>query len=151
MSKINIKHAAVKDSFFVTVATVTTSWTAGQLFKLNTTGDYAALANSNASAVFVGIDGPTELSAPPTGSLLTGIFGAGTRFVIDHTPEVTASLATRAYESDVESGSINAYLYGSLNGKWTTTNPGSGSILGQLLQIPSAANNYALEIKLLGL
>ena len=151
MSKINIRHAAAKDSFFVTAATITTGWLAGQLFKLNPTGDYTLLAANNEQAVFVAIDGPTELSAPPTGSLVTGMYGAGTRFVIDHTPEVAASSASRAYESDVESASTNAYLYGSLNGKWTTTNPTSGSILGQLLQVPGADNNYSLEIKLLGL
>ena len=153
MSKINPKRAFAKDSFFVTPATIATGWIAGQLFKLNTTGDYAQLSTGNGNAVFVALDGPTELAAPPTGSIVTGMYGAGTRFVIDHTPEVIAGNANRAYESDVESAAVNSYLYGSANGKWTSTGgiSSSGSVLGQLLQIPSASNNYRLEIKLLSL
>ena len=153
MSKVIVKHAAIKDTFAVTAATVATGWIPGQIFKLSTTGNEAALAASNDQAMFVGIDATTELAAPPTGSLLTGIYGSGTRFVIDHSAEVAASSATRAYESDVESLGVNADLYGSANGKWTGEFPtsGSASVLGKLMIVPAAGNNYSPEIKLLNL
>jgi hypothetical protein len=152
MSKVIIKHAAIKDTFPVTAATITTSWKSGQIFTLSSTGEYASLAGSNDAAMFVAIDGPTELSAPPTGSLLTGIYGSGTRFVIDHSAEVAASSTSYAYEADVPNLAINADLYCSASGKWTGVLPvaGSASVLGKVMSLPTAGNNYNLEIKLLG-
>jgi hypothetical protein len=152
MSKVNVEHTTIKDSFFVSAATITTSWKPGMIFKLDTTGNLAALATNSQEAMFVAIDDPTALSAPPTGSLVTGIYGGGTRFIIDHTPEVAAADATRAYESDVAPAAVNADLFCSANGKWTTNPPPTtGSVLGKLMKVPAAANNYNLEIKLVAL
>lgn len=146
MSKVIIYRAFAKDSFPVAAATIATGWLPGQGFKLNTTGDAASLATTD-TVMFIGVDDDDELSAPPTGSLLTGIYGSGTKFVIDHTEDVAAGSATRAYNTssgNPESGSTNADLYMDASGKWTTT--ATGSVKGKMYQVPAASNNYGLGI-----
>lgn len=100
MSKIIPLHTPYRDTYPVAAATVTTGWKPGQGAKLDTNGENAVLAIADAT-LFIMMDASTELSAPPTGSVCTGIYGSGTKFVIDHSEEVAASDATRAYESDV--------------------------------------------------
>ena len=157
MSKVNVEHTNVKDSFFVSAATIATGWKPGQIFTLDTTGKLAQLATTSDNALFVGIDDPTALSAPPTGSLVTGIYGSGSRFIIDHTAEVAAGSAVYAFEPDVLTASVMSDLFCSSNGKWTTNEwasgslGASGSVLGKLLQVPAASNSYGLEIKLTGM
>lgn len=143
MSKVIIEHAVVKDSYPVAAATITTGWKPGQAFKFNTTGDAVILAAGDAT-MFIGIDASTEVTTSPTGSLVTAIYGAGTKFVIDHSAEVLASDATRAYESDVPSAALNADLYISTDSKWSTT--ATGSVKGKLYQIPTAANSYGMGV-----
>ena len=156
MSKVNVEHTQVKDSFFVSAATIATGWKPGMIMTLDTTGKLGQLSANNDSAMFVAIDDPTALSAPPTGSLVTGIYGSGTRFIIDHTAEVAAGSAVYAFEADVLMASTNTALYCSSNGKWTTSQASgsvaaSGSVLGRVMQVPAASNSYSLEIKLTGM
>ncbi len=146
MSKVILLHSPVKDTFPVAPATVNTGWLPGQGFALNSTGEYAEISNTD-NTLFIGIDDDTELSAPPTGSLLTGIYGAGTKFIVDHSPEVAAGSAVRAYDTvsgNPESASYNANLYINSDGKWTTT--ATGSVKGKLFQKPAADNNYDLGV-----
>jgi len=143
MSKVVIFHAFAKDTFPVAAGTVTTGWLPGQAFAFDATGDYVELAITD-ETMFIGVDDDDELSAPPTGSLLTGIYGSGTKFKIDHSEEVAASDATRAYAADVESGSLNDDLYINGVGKWTTV--ATGSVKGKLYQVPSADNNFSVGV-----
>jgi len=143
MSKVVIYHAAAKESYAVAAATITTTWLPGQAGALDTTGKLAELAVVD-NTMFVLVDDEDELSAPPTGSLVTGIYGAGTKFVIDHSEEVAASSATRAYAANVESASPNDSLYIGTDAKWTTV--ATGSVKGKLFQVPVAANNYGAGI-----
>jgi len=143
MSKVVIYQAFAKDTFPVAAATVTTGWQPGQAFTLNSTGDYAQLAVTD-ETMFIGVDDDDELSAPPTGSLLTGLYGSGTKFEIDHSEEVAAGSSARAYASAVESASPGADLYIDANGDWTSTS--TGSVKGKLYKVPAADNNYTLGV-----
>jgi len=147
MSKVTIPFGGIQETGQVSAATITTGWTAGQFFQDNA-GGLVSLATAQHAAVYVVQDATTELSAPPTGSLVTLIHGTGTLYV-DHSAEVAASSAVRAYESDVLTASVGAPLYCSANSKWTGTAYGStGSVKGILKQIPSASNNYTIGIVL---
>jgi len=143
MSKVIILHKLWADTFPVTAATVATTWLPGQAFCLNSTGDYASLADVD-NTMFIGIDDEDEVSAPPTGSLLSGIYGSGTKFIVDHSEEVAAGSSTRVYETEVASASPNASLYISTTGTWQTT--ATGSVKGKLFQVPSADNNYGMGV-----
>lgn len=145
MSKVIVYHAYAKDTYPVTAATKTTGWLPGQGFAYDSTGDYVAVAVVD-NVMMIAIDDDDELSAPPTGSLVTGVYGSGTKILIDHSEEVTAGSSTRAYDSEVESASLNANLYISTTGKWQTT--ATGSVRGKLWRIPKAANNYQLGVVL---
>jgi len=143
MSKVIVYHAYAKDSYPVASSTVSTGWLPGQFFCLNSTGEYAQIASVD-KAMFMAIDDDDELSSPPTGSIVTGIYGAGTKVLIDHSEEVAANSSARAYDSSVESATINQLLYCDANGKLTTTV--TGSVKAQVWKIPSAANNYSLGV-----
>lgn len=146
MSKVTLLKEVVRDTFAVSNATVSTGWKSGQGFSHDSTGNYAQLGITD-DVLFIGMDSDTELSAPPTGSLLTGIYGSGTTILIDHTSEVAASDATRVYNTSVgnpESGAINQNLYFDATGKWTTN--ATGSVKGKLITIPSSGNNYTLGL-----
>ena len=148
MSKVLMERTFAKDTFYVGASAISAGWVAGMAFQLDPTGTFAILGVVD-NIIFIGVDGTTELSSPPSGSLITGIYGSGTRFIIDHTPEVAAGSSTRAYNTSVgnpESGTINANLYIGTDGKWTTT--ATGSVKGKQLSIPSAGNNFNLEIQL---
>ena len=144
MSKI-IPYAdyPIKDSNYVTPASISTGWLPGQVMNFDSTGQFVQLC-AGANPLFFAMDAPTELASPPSGSLVTVLFGGGVKFVIDHSAEVAASSATRAYESDVESAPMNSGLKVSANSKLTTA--GTGSVVGVMYVIPSAANNYQLGV-----
>lgn len=143
MSKVSLSHSVVKESFPIAKATIATGWLPGQGFKLNTTGDYAEIGSVD-NVMFIGIDDDTEVKNPPSASLLTGVYGAGTTMTIDHSAEVAAGSSVRAYAANVESAAVNQLLYMDTDGKWSTV--ASGSVKGQLFQVPSAANNYSLGL-----
>jgi hypothetical protein len=145
MSKVIVYRAFAKDSFPVTAGTIAAGWVAGQCMTLEGQGLFAKVAYFD-QALFVAGDNPTELSAPPTGSLVTGYYGTGSKLVIDHTAEVAAGSTVRAYSTtgNPESAALNADLYTNASGQWTTT--ASGSIKAKLFQIPSAVNNFGLGI-----
>jgi len=145
MSKVIVQRAFAKDSFYVEQDSIDTGWMPGQAFKLNATGDKAQLGTKDA-VVFIGIDDDDELASPPSGSLVTGIYGAGTKFVIDHSEEVEAESADRAYDSSCESAAINALLYIDSASKFTATAGTNGTEKGIMIQKPSAANNYSIGI-----
>ena len=142
MSRVLLNRVFAKDTFKVTASVVSTGWLAGQLFSLNSLGE-AALAVTDA-ALFVGVDMPAEVSAPPTGSQLTGVYGIGTKLYIDHSVEVAAGSSSRAYNTTCESGTMSADLYVDSSGKFTTSV--TGSVKAKLIQVPSAANNYTLGV-----
>lgn len=143
MSKVLISFAAQKKTYPVAAGTVTTGWMPGQAFTLNAAGDYIELAEAD-EAMFVAVDDDDELSTPPTGSLATVIFGAGTEFIVDHSEEVAASSADRVYEANVASASAGADLYINASGKWQTA--ATGSVKGKLSVIPTADNNYRMGV-----
>jgi hypothetical protein len=145
MSKVIVYRAFARDTFPVAAATIATGWLPGQCFQLTSTGEYAQVAVTDGT-MFVAVDDDLELSAPPTGSVMTGVYGSGTKIVIDHTEEVDAGSTTYAYSATgaPSAGSANADLYINEVGKWTTTS--TGSVKGKMFQIPSAANNYSLGI-----
>lgn len=143
MSKVILYQAFAKDTFPITPQTIATGWLPGQGFQLNSTGDYAQVGDTD-NVMFIGIDDDLEVKNPPSASVLTGIYGSGTKFVIDHSQEVAVSSADRAYESNVESASTNQLIYIGSNGKWTTAS--TGSVKGQVFQVPNAQNNYGLGV-----
>lgn len=147
MSKVIIKRATVKESFFLTDEAVAAGWLPGQGFKLDSTGE-KALLGTGSNVYFVGIDSPTEIATPPSGSLITGIYGSGTKFIIDHSEEVSAGSATRAYAADVESGAVMDDLYFNDDSKFTTVAPSSGSAQAKMYMKPTSANNYSLGVSL---
>ena len=143
MSKVLVERAFAKDSFPVADDTVNSGWMPGQAFKLNNTGDAVVLGNVD-EVLFIGIDAADELNMPPTGALMTGIYGSGTKFIIDHTEEVEAGSSERAYDASVESASLNANLYIDASGKFTAQ--ATGSVKGKMFQKPTAENNYGLGV-----
>jgi hypothetical protein len=187
MSKVIVYRAAAKDTYVVAPATVAAGWKPGQLFCLNTTGEFAQLASGN-NAIGVGQCDDLEVSTPPTGSVVTILYGDGTRVLIDHTVEVAAGSALRAYSTDAaltasiyglsgstlptlqlnpESGSLNQNLYvngigqfsllpvqlfsSSLpNQGWSLPTQSASSslqtVIGKIIQVPSADNNYNLGV-----
>lgn len=144
MSKVQILNQNALDSFPVSAAVVSTGWLPGQCGVLNATGTSIGIASVD-NVMGVMIDDDLELSAPPTGSLVTIAYGSGTKILIDHSKEVAAGDATRAYVSDVESMSLAApNLYINTVGKWTTV--ATGSVKGVAFQIPVSGNNYTLGV-----
>jgi len=143
MSKVVVLHAYAKDFHPVAAATITTTWLPGQGFQYNSTGEYVEISNVDSTMFIVG-DDEDELSTPPSGSLVTLYYGAGTKLLINHAEEVAASSAARAYEADVESAAPNASLYIGAAGKWQAAS--SGSVKGKLFQVPSADNNYEMGV-----
>lgn len=145
MSKVIVLHAAVKEPIGVSAATIATGWQPGQAFKLDSTGLLAQLAVTD-ETMFVGIDDDDEVSAPPSGSLLTAIYGAGTKFIIDHSEEVAAGSSTYAYTGTSATFTPNKDVYVDGGGKWTYTS--TGSVKAKVFQTPSAANNFGLGLVL---
>jgi len=143
MSKVYLDIENAKLTYPVSAAVVATGWMPGQAFTLNSTATSVAIAVTD-EALFVGMDDDTEVSTPPTGSLVTCVYGAGTTLRIDHSQEVAASSAARAYVSGVESAAIAADLYINNEGKWT--NSATGSVKGKMFVKPTAANNYTLGV-----
>ena len=142
MSRVLLNRVFAKDTFKVNSTVIGTGWKAGQFFQLNSLSE-AVLAVTD-GAIFMGVDSTTELSAPPTGSQLTGIYGAGTKVFIDHSDEVAAGDTARAYNTTCESGSVSSALYIDASGKLTTTSTGSQK--GVMIQVPAAGNNYTIGV-----
>ena len=135
-----------EDSYSVSASTITTAWLPGQLFCIDPNDEnYAFLTTTASGALGVVLDDDDELSAPPSGSKVTILYGTG-KIYINHAEEVAASSATRAYETNVESAKPNWDLYVSTNGKWTTV--ASGARVGTVCQVPDAANSYELGVLL---
>jgi len=143
MSKVIVLRANAKDYHKVASSTIVTGWLPGQCMQYSSTGAYVEIASVD-GAMFVAGDDEDELVAPPTGSLVTLYYGAGTKLLINHKEEVDASNAARAYETEVASASPNANLYVGAAGKWQTT--ATGSVKAKLFQVPAAANNYELGV-----
>jgi hypothetical protein len=130
MSKVIIYRCSAKETYNVARATVVATWMPGQLFTLNTTGEFGQVG-SGSNVIGVGQDDDTELSAPPTGSLVTVLYGSGTRVDIDHTTEVLAGNAARAYSTDAP---LTASIYGLAGSTLPTLqrSPQSGSVNADL-------------------
>jgi hypothetical protein len=151
MSKVIIYHAGAKDTFAVASATVTTGWIPGQLGTLDSTGKLVELAVTD-NTMFLLADDDLELNSPPTGSLVTCLYGSATKVVLDHSSEVTAGTVaagagTQAYKSYnylCESAVPGQDLYVDSNGKFTTTS--TGSVKAKCFQVPAAANNFGLGV-----
>ena len=143
MSKVLVLRAFAKDFHDVAAATIATGWLPGQCFQYSATGEYVEVGSVDNTMFVVG-DDDDELSSPPSGSLVTLYYGSGTKLLINHAEEVTASSASRAYETEVESAAPNANLYVGATGLWQTT--ASGSVKAKLFQVPSADNNYELGL-----
>jgi hypothetical protein len=143
MGKVYVYRAAAKDTFPVARPLIVTTWNPGQIFCLNTTGEFAQLASGN-NAIGVGQCDDLEVSAPPTGSVVTILYGDGTKIFIDHSLEVAAGSASRAYSTDA---ALTASIYGLAGSTLPTLhrNPESGSInqnlycngIGQFALLPS--------------
>lgn len=149
MSKVAILHTVARDTFPVTAATITTSWLPGQFFALTSTGEYAQIASTAGAYIGVAVDASTEVSAPPTGSLVTVAYGSGTRLQINHAAEVLASSAARVYTAEVPSQAPNSLLYCDAAGKWTYNGNGksvTGSIAGVMVGVPAAYNSFTLDV-----
>jgi len=150
MSKVLIQKAVQKDFFPVSDAAVATGWLPGQVATLGATGQYINLITAGATggpsnvAMFVLGDDDTEVVTPPSGSLATVYYGAGTKLVIDHSTEVKLGSATRAYNASLESASAGMPVYLDTAGKFSATS--SGSVMGMLFQVPAAVNNYGAGI-----
>ena len=156
MSKVLMNRVFAKDTFKVTAATITTTWLPGQFFTLNDAGEASIASLDN--ALFMGVDATTSLNAPPTGSVLTGIYGVGTKVYINHSTEVAASSSTRAYALNC-AFAVGDNLWVNSSGKLTVTgsivyglgNSGTGttgSVIAKCIQSPSAANDYTLGVLL---
>lgn len=146
MSRVLMNRVFAKDTFNVdsslAVGSTSTAWKAGQFFQLNSLGN--AVVAVTDGAMFMGVDLPTEVSSPPTGSVLTGIYGIGSKVFISHATEVAAGDSTRAYNTTCESGSNSALLYVDSSGKLTTSVTGSAKAI--MIQVPSAANSYTIGV-----
>src|SRR5574340_1072987 len=144
MSKVVIYHAPNKDSFPVSAAVVATGWKPGQLGALNSDGTSIKLAVTEETLFLLG-DDDLEVASPPTGSLCTCLYGAGTKVVIEHSAAEIAD-GTRAYSTsgNPESAVMNQDLYVDSVGKFTTA--ATGSVKAKVIQIPSATNSYGLGV-----
>ena len=150
MSKVIVYHAPYLDSYTLSAATITAGWLPGQWSCLDSTGLKVRLATTDLEATFMFIDAPGEVASPPSGSLVTCLYGPGSKVVIDHSDMVAAGTTTAAYlaysKTDVEAASVNDLLYVNSSAKYTTTNPGTGSSKGRVFQVPSSTNNYGLGV-----
>lgn len=141
MAKVSVLKSVSKDSFPIMDATVTTGWIPGTAFTLNSLG-YAIQANVD-ETMFIGADDDDEVVSPPSGSLLTALYGSGTRIQIDHSAEVAAGSSTYAFDSSVLSAIRGQDLYVGTDGKFTTTV--TGSVKAKVVEVPAAGNNYTLD------
>ena len=142
MSKVYVYRAAAKDTYPVAANTVVSGWVPGNLFCMNTTGEFAQLASGN-NTMFVGMEEENDISTFPTGSVVSAIYGSGTRFVVDHSIEVAAGSAVRCYSTDAP---LTASIYGTAASRLPTLqrSPQSGSVgmdlycngLGQFALLP---------------
>ena len=147
MSKVTRLYSGFEDTLAVSAATITTGWKAGQLARLCDDGAHRMQLASGSAVYGVILDGSTELAAPPSGSLVTVLFGSSL-FLIDGSDDVAAGVTTYVYETEVASGHENDLLYCSYEGKWATTS-GSKQPVGYMTQVPAAGNNYTLGVRLL--
>lgn len=151
MPKVLIYRGPNKDTFPVSAATITSGWLPGQLGALNTDATSVKLAITD-ETLFLLADATTELASPPTGSLVTCLYGTGTKVVLDHSAEVAAgtvaagagTAAKKSYDYSCESGAINQDLYVNASGKFTTAV--TGSVKAKMIQIPAASNNFGLGV-----
>lgn len=152
MSKVIVYHAGAKDGTFgIESTTYTAGWLPGQLGTLDTTGLKVKVAVTDESMFVMG-DAKTEVSAPPTGSLVTCYYGAGTKLVLDHSVEYAAgtvaagagTAAYKAYNYACESAVPGQDLYVDSSGKFTTT--ATGSVKAKCFQVPAAANGFSLGV-----
>ena len=150
MSKVIVYHAPYIDSYQLNAATITSGWLPGQWSCLDSTGLKVRLSTSTLESQFVFIDAPTEVASPPSGSLVSCLYGPGSKILIDHSDMVAAGTTTAAYlaysKTDIEAASINQLLYVDANGKFTTTQPGTGSSKARVWQVPSSTNSYGLGV-----
>lgn len=153
MSKVLMNRVFAKDTFKVTAATITTGWQPGQFFTLSSAGE-ASLATGD-NALFMGVDATTALSAPPTGSVLTGIYGVGTKVYINNSVEKAAGTAINGFDYGCIAAAVGDNLWVNANGKLSTTssiliNSGvpisTGSVVAKVIQVPAASNDYTLGV-----
>lgn len=146
MSRVLMNRVFAKDTFKVTQGTITSGWLPGQFFTLNSLGE-ATLANGSVdNTLFMGVDEPSKLASPPTGSLLSGIYGIGSKVFVDHSAEVSAGSSARAYDPSVELSTVGQSLYVNTVGKLTTASV--GSVVAKVIQVPNASNNYTVGLLL---
>jgi hypothetical protein len=146
MSRVLMSRVFAKDTFKVAADVVATGWKPGQFFYLNTAGE-ARLATGD-NALFMGVDPSDRLSTPPTGSVLTGVYGIGSKVYINHANEKAAVDNVYAFNTDVLGASIGDNLWVDGSGKLTVTGSlaGTGSVIAKVIQVPAASNDYTLGV-----
>ena len=174
-----------KQSFWVTPSTVTTGWYAGQLFKVASVGaayvaggsytgapvgrgPFVSLnAASGAAIAGVAMEGSADVSTAvsgmtnASGSMVTLLWGPSSFSVRYGGTATTAKLRQTGgcpWEPGVESASLMATLFASVNGKFASDNPRSihGTFtnaaepvpIGYLSEVPAATNSWTMGVVL---
>jgi len=151
MSHVNLIRVNVTDSGTPSPAQSASGWKGGAPMCFDSTGNYIQLATGQ-NTMFVVVEDSTYTTSalfnnPPSGKLVTTVYGGGTVIEIDHAAEVAAGDASRVYDASVASASPNADIYVNASGLYTTASGSSTMPLFKLTKVPSASNNYTIGLK----
>lgn len=144
MTKVKLDYTGFLDYVPVTAATVTTGWYPGNVGNLNA-GDLQVY--SSGEALYIIIDAPTELVAPPTGKLVTVMHGQGKIEI-----EGNATDWESVFVGPLADWACNDAVYTTNAGKLTqaynaSPDASSGSKqVGKVVDPPTSDNAYTLTM-----
>ena len=147
MSKVVLEYTGFLDYVEVAAATVLTGWYPGNVGILSS-AELIKYAGGSAEAMYIIVDAPTELVAPPTGKLVTVLHGQGKIQVV---PD-SVSDWTNVFVGPLADWAENDPIYATSGGKLTqaynaTPDASSGSKqVGKVVVAPAAANAYTLTM-----
>ncbi len=173
-------YFGVKQSFHISDPDVTTGWTEGQLFMVESIGTsgagtlkgavpskgpFVGLNDTSGAAISgVALEGSDEESTAvagmrhPSGSKVTLLHGHSSFFITYGGTQGAGTSRARTvdgapWEAELEAGSLMDKLYASANGKFSTFLGGAqiqAQVIGHMTQIPAAANSWTMGVVLYG-
>lgn len=145
MSKVKLDYTGFLDYVPVAAATVTTGWYPGNIGNLNA-GELIPYASNE--ALYMIIDAPTELVAPPTGKLVTVMHGQGKVEVI---PD-SVSDWPNVFVGPLADWACNDPVYVTTGAKLTQAYNASPDVssgskqVGKVVDPPTSDNAYTLTM-----
>lgn len=141
MAHVIQEYTSFIDTMHVTAATISTAWEPGNMAQLSGGQDFVALASgSDVYGMF--LDDSDELSAPPTGSIVSIWHGNRCTIKADDATNAQAAFDYAA------TWTVNCAVYCDENGLLTADNTGSERRIGTCYKVPSVHNGFELGVVL---